>query len=60
MLRVPFKQGDFYETHIAYHLTLIHSTCSWNLQSELWVTYANPPTAPSRFQNCIFQHHYVT
>jgi len=38
MLRVPFKQGDFYESHIAYRLALLPSTCSWNLQSELWVT----------------------
>ena len=34
-------EGDFYETHIAYRLTLIHSTCSSNLQSKLYVTYAH-------------------
>jgi len=53
-------EGDFYETHIAYRLTLIHSTCGSNLQSKLYVTYANTPTAPSRFKKGIFQHHYVT
>jgi len=29
------NKGVFYETHIAYRLALIHSTCSSNLQSEL-------------------------
>jgi len=29
------KKGDFYETHTAYPLALIHSTSSSNIQSEL-------------------------
>jgi len=29
------EERRFYETHIAYRLALIHSTCSSNLQSEL-------------------------
>jgi len=35
MSRVPLKKGDFYETHTAYWLAPIRSTCSSNLQSEL-------------------------
>jgi len=57
MLRVPLKKGDFYKTRIVYRLALIHAICSSNLQSELKVTYV---TVPSRFNNGIFQHHYVT
>jgi len=59
MLRVPLKKRDFYETHIAHRLTVIHSTCSSNLQPELLVTHANTPTAPSRFKKGIFQHNYA-
>jgi len=46
--------------HVVYLLDLIHSTYSWNLQSELKVTHENTPTALSRFKNVIFRHHYVT
>jgi len=59
MLRVPLKKGDFYKTRIVYRLALIHAIYSSNLQSELKVTYVNA-TVPSRFNNDIFQHHYVT
>jgi len=31
----PLNNADFYETHIAYRLAVIHSTCGSNLQSEL-------------------------
>jgi len=47
------------DCHIAYPLALIHCTCSSSLQSELYTTHANTPTAPSRFNNVIFRHHYV-
>jgi len=39
MLSVPLNKGDFYETHTAYRLALIHSTSNSNRQSELKVTY---------------------
>jgi len=45
--------------HVAYPLALIHFTCSSSLQSELYITHANTPTAPSRFKNVISRHHYV-
>jgi len=49
------KSQTFSETHIAYRLALLHySTCSSNLQSELWITHANIPTALSRIKNVIF------
>jgi len=32
---VEQRSQAFYETHIAYHLALIHSTCSSSPQSEL-------------------------
>jgi len=28
MTSIPLNKGDFYETHAAYQLALIHSTCS--------------------------------
>jgi len=59
MLNIPLNEGDFYETHTAYRLALIHSTCSSNRQSELKVTHANTPTALPRFKNVIFRHHHV-
>jgi len=42
---LPLNKGDFYKTHAAYRLALIHSTCSSNRQSELKVTHANTPTS---------------
>jgi len=53
------EQRRLHENHVAYRLALIHCTCSWNLQSELKVTHENTPTAPPRFKNVIFRHHYV-
>jgi len=53
------NKGDFYETHSAHRLALIHSTYSSNRQSELKVTHANTPTALPRFKNVMFRHHYV-
>jgi len=41
-------------------LTLIHSTCSLNRQSELKLMHANTLTALPRFKNVTFRHHYVT
>ena len=32
---ITVEERRFYETHIAYRLALIHSTCSSNLQPEL-------------------------
>jgi len=34
-------------------------TCSSSLQSELWISHANPPTELSRFNNNIFRHNNV-
>jgi len=51
---ISLNKGDFYETHAAYCLVLIYSTCSSNRQSELNVTHANTPTALPRFKNVIF------
>ena len=34
MLSMPLKKGDFWETHAAWPLALIHYTCSSNRQSE--------------------------
>jgi len=53
------SNGDFYETHAAYRLARIHSTCSSNRQSDLKVTHVNTPTAIPRFKNVNFQYHYV-
>jgi len=59
MLGIPLNNGEFYKTHVAYRLVLIHSTCSSNRQSELKVTNANAPSAQSRFKNVILRHDYV-
>jgi len=56
---IPLNKGDFHETHAAYMLSLIHSTCSSNFQSELKVTHSNTPTALPRFKNGIVRQHYV-
>jgi len=37
------NKGDFYESHTAFRLALIHSTCSSNRQSELKVTHVTGP-----------------
>jgi len=58
-VKYTVEQGRLYETHGAYRLALIHSTCSSNRQSELKVTHENTPTALPRFKNVIFRHHYV-
>jgi len=60
MLSKPLNNGDFYETHVAYRLALIHSIAvqTDNLSSK--VTHENAPNAPPRFKNVIFRHHYVT
>jgi len=58
-LKCVVEQRRLHENHVAYRLALIHSTCSWNLQSELKVTHENTPTALPRFKNVIFRHHYV-
>ena len=58
-LKCTIEQRRPHENHVAYRLALIHSTCSWNLQSELKVTHENTPTALPRFKNVIFRHHYV-
>jgi len=55
---ISLNKAD-YEIHVPYRLTLIHSTCSSNRQSELKVTHANTPTPLPRFKNVIFWHHYV-
>jgi len=36
MLRLPLKKGDFYETHIAYRLAVIHSTCSHGRRKDFF------------------------
>jgi len=59
MLSIPLNKGYFYETHTAYWLGLIHSTCSSNQQSELKVTHTNTLAALPRFKNVIFRHRYV-
>jgi len=59
MLSILMNKGDFYETHSAYRLALIHSTWSSTRQFELKVTHENTPTALPRFKNVIFRHHYV-
>jgi len=59
---IPLNKGDFYETHAAYRLALIHSTCSSNRQSELKGTHANTPTTLPRLQERYFPrflHHCV-
>jgi len=43
MFSIPLNKGDFYESHTAFRLTVIHSTCSSNLQSDLKVTHTNKP-----------------
>jgi len=43
---ISLNKGDFYETRTAYRMALIHSTCSSNLQSELYVSHADTSTAP--------------
>jgi len=48
-----------YETHTAYGLALIHSTCSSNRQFALKVTHATAPSTQPCFKNVIFRHHYV-
>jgi len=45
MFSTLLNTGDFCETHTAYRLALIHSTCSSNRQSELKVTHANNNSA---------------
>jgi len=52
------KKGDFTKNRLPIGW-LIHTTCSWNLQSELKLTHENVPTALPRFKNVIFRHHYV-
>jgi len=56
----PLKTGEFYETHIAYRLALIHSTCSsnllYNLSSKL-ATQTHQLHYP--LKNVIFRHHYI-
>ena len=59
MSKCTVEQRRLHENHVAYRLTLIHSTCSWNLQSELRVTRENTPTELPRFKNVIFRHHHV-
>jgi len=59
MLSIPFNKKDFYETHMAYRLALVHSTCSSNRHFELKLTHANISTAIPRFKNVIFRHHYA-
>ena len=58
-LKCTDEQRRLHENHVAYRLALIHSTCNWNLQSELNVTHENTPTALPRFNNVIFLHHNV-
>ena len=58
-LKCTVEQRRLHENHVAYRLTLIHSACNWNLQSELKVTHENAPTALSRFKSVIFRHHHV-
>jgi len=53
------EQRRLHENHVAYRQAFIHSTCNWNLQSELKVTHENAPTALPRLKNVIFRHHYV-
>jgi len=53
---VEQRSQTVYETYVAYHqLVLIYCTCSSSLQSELYITYANTPTAISRFKNIIWK-----
>ena len=59
MLSIPLNKGDFYETHAAYRLVLIHSICSSTRQSELKVTHENTRTALPGFKNVIFRHNYI-
>jgi len=58
-VKCAVEQRRLHENQVAYRLALIHSTCSWNLQSKLKVTHENAPTALPRFKNVIFRHYYV-
>jgi len=58
-LKCTVEQRRLHENHVAYRLALSHSTCSWNLQSELKATHENRPTALPRFKNVNFRQHYV-
>jgi len=59
MLSLPLNKGDFYETHVANRLALIHFTCGSSLQFELQIIHANTPTAQNCFKNVTFRHHYA-
>jgi len=59
---IPLNKGCFYETHAAYRMALIYSTCSSNRQSEIKVTQENAPTKLPRLQERYFTrfpNHYV-
>jgi len=59
MFSIPLNKGDFYESHTAFRLALIHSTFSSNRQSELKVIHVSALTSLPRLKNVIFRCHYV-
>jgi len=61
MWSTPLNKGDFYETHTAYRLALIHPILAVQTDnhSSSKLPTQNTPTALPRFKNVIFRHHYV-
>ena len=59
MFSKALNNGDFYETHVAYRLALIHSIAvqTDNLSSKLLTITHQMDHC---FKNVIFSHHYVT